>query len=109
MKSIRVSILGKQYPLRVEDHDEELMYQIARYVDDRFKVFKDELAGQAEITVIVLACLSIAEELFLERRNSKSNTDNNSEYGSSEEMMSQVNSAMRKLLSEIKAEISHIE
>jgi cell division protein ZapA (FtsZ GTPase activity inhibitor) len=30
MKSIKVTILGKQYPLRVDDNDEELMHQIAQ-------------------------------------------------------------------------------
>ena len=32
MKSIKVSILGKQYPLKVEDHEEENMISICKYV-----------------------------------------------------------------------------
>lgn len=71
MKSIKVSILGKQYPLRVDDSEEETMVRIAQYVDEKFKQYKKELTKQPESTVMVLAALSIAEELFEERRRNK--------------------------------------
>lgn len=64
MNSIRVNILGKSFPLRVEEGEEELMHQIAAFVDEQFRVFKRELATQPEQTIMVLASLSIAEELF---------------------------------------------
>jgi cell division protein ZapA len=68
MSAIKVSILGKSYPLRVLEGEEELMQRVAGYVDDRFKIFQRELTNQSEQTIMVLACLSIAEELFSERK-----------------------------------------
>ncbi len=65
MKPIKVTILGKQYPLKVNEGDEEMMHEIAGYVDKRFQEFRKALLNQSESTIMVLACLSIAEELFL--------------------------------------------
>lgn len=96
MKSIKVTILGRQYPLKVEDHEEEAMIRICKYVDDRFKTYRQQLAKQPESTVMVLAALSIAEELF-EARNT------NSELESSEEvLMERVNHSLERLLTEIR-------
>jgi len=103
MKSIKVTILGKQYPLRVEDHDEEFMYQIARYVDDRFRVFKDELQNQVETTVLVLACLSIAEELFIERRGKGGKKDGESMA------IDDASRRIRQIIGDIQSDFSHIE
>ncbi|MCH8569350.1 MAG: cell division protein ZapA [Balneolales bacterium] len=69
MKSIKVTILGRQYPLKVQDGDEEAMYDIARFVDERFRLFKKQFASQSEATILVLGSLSIAEELFQARKN----------------------------------------
>jgi cell division protein ZapA len=71
MKSIKVTILEKQYPLRVEESEEETMHQIADYVDGEIRQYKAELSKQPESTAMVLAALSIAEELFEERRRSQ--------------------------------------
>lgn len=96
MKSIKVTIFGRQYPLKVEDEDEENMQQIAAYVDSRLRTFKNELTNQSETTVMILTCLSLAEELYLER---KKNTGQNM----SDDIFDYVNNKMSKLLSEIKA------
>lgn len=97
MKSIKVSILGKQYPLRVEESEEETMIRIAHYVDEKFKQYKKELTKQPESTVMVLAALSIAEELFEERRRNKemSNKD--------ERLMEDVNDSIATFLEQIRA------
>lgn len=63
-KSVKVNILGRQYPLRVEEEDEAMMLEIAEYVDQRFKEFKKQLSKQNETTIMVMTTLSIAEELF---------------------------------------------
>ncbi len=68
MKSIKVTVLGRQYPLKVDDDDVDNMHTIAHYVDERLRSFKSQLANQPDGTVMVLACLSLAEEVFLERR-----------------------------------------
>lgn len=97
MKSIKVSILGKQYPLRVEDSEEETMIRITNYVDDIFKRYKKELSKQPESTVMVLAALSIAEELFEERRK-------NRELGKQEDRtMEDVNRSIEDLLEQIQS------
>jgi cell division protein ZapA len=64
MKSIKVTIMGRQFPLKVEESDEDQMYEIATFVDNRIRTYKKELTNQAEPVIMILACLSIAEELF---------------------------------------------
>lgn len=102
MKSIRVTILGKQYPLRVEDQDEAFMYEIARFVDERFQVFRSELPGQPESTFMVLACLSVAEELFADRRNRGSRREGDTAF------IAEANRRLTKLLADIQSDFSHI-
>lgn len=102
MKSIKVTILGKQYPLRVDDNDEELMHQIAQYVDDRFQVFRDELSNQQETTVLVLASLSIAEELFLEKRGKTVRKDTDSV------VIDDASRRIRQIIADIQSDFSHI-
>lgn len=102
MKSIKVTILGKQYPLRVDDNDEELMHQIAQYVDDRFRVFRDELSNQQETTVLVLASLSIAEELFLEKRGKSVRKDGDSVA------IEDASRRIRQIIADIQSDFSHI-
>jgi len=68
MTSIKVTILGRTYPLKVADEDVDFMLDVARFVDHRFRTFKEELKNQSETTIMVLASLSLAEELFMERR-----------------------------------------
>lgn len=96
MKSIKVSILGKQYPLKVEDHEEEAMIRICKFVDERFKTYRQQLVKQPESTVMVLAALSIAEELF-EARNATTELENNEEV-----LMERVNHSLERLLTEIR-------
>jgi len=76
MNSIKIEILGKNYPIKVEEGQEQVMRKIAGFVDKRFRQFKDELKNQPDTTVMTLASLSIAEELFEEqRRNETPNED----------------------------------
>ncbi|MEO1023549.1 MAG: cell division protein ZapA [Bacteroidota bacterium] len=97
MKPIKVTILGKQYPLKVEDHEEENMVRIAKYVDERFQTYKNQLANQPDHTVMSLAALSLAEELFEARAS-------NSELERTEELtMERVNKSLERLLETIKS------
>lgn len=68
MKSIKATIMGRHYPLKVEDHEEALMLSVCAFVDKRFEQYRKQLAKQPESTIMVLAALSIAEELFEEKR-----------------------------------------
>ncbi len=97
MKSIKVTILGKQYPLKIDESEEETMLRIATYVDDLFRQYKKELSKQPETTIMTMAALSIAEELFEERRR-------NRELGQQEEVvMKDVNESLEKFIEQIRA------
>jgi len=95
MESIKVTILGKQYPLKVPHDEVENMQQIARFVDEKFRLYRRELSNQPETTIMVLAALSVAEELFeLRRKLNQSQEDE-------EKLMESVNFSLEKLLEEI--------
>ncbi len=95
MKSIKVSILGKQYPLKVADSEVENMEKIAQFVDEKFKLYRRELNKQPESTIMVLAALSIAEELFELRQSANEIHDNE------KKLMESVNYSLEKLLEDI--------
>ena len=96
MKSIKITILGKQYPLKVEESEEEAMKRIAGYVDDKFRQYKKELNKQPDTTIMTLAALSIAEELFEERKR-------NRELNQQEDKVLQnVNESLENLIEEIR-------
>lgn len=96
MKSVKVTILGKQYPLKVEESEEDAMKRIAGYVDDKFRQYKKELNKQPDTTIMTLAALSIAEELFEERKR-------NRELNQQEDkVLSNVNKSLEQFLEEIR-------
>jgi cell division protein ZapA len=96
MKSIKITILGKQYPLKVEESEEEAMKRIAGYVDDKFRQYKKELNKQPDTTIMTLAALSIAEELFEERKR-------NRELNQQEDkMLKNVNKSLENFIEEIR-------
>ncbi len=103
MKSIKVTILGKQYPLKVNDEDEEMMQEIARYVDKRFQEFRKAFINQAEPTIMVLASLSIAEELFLNNGGSAPDPQ-----VSPKAIFSEINTSIRQILDDIEHNNSDI-
>lgn len=95
MQSIKVTVLGKQIPLKVEDGEVESMKKIASFVDEKFKLYRQELTNQPDSTAMILASLSIAGELFELRQELR-------EYEEKEgQLMSRVNGEIEKLLSDI--------
>jgi len=99
MNSIRVNILGKTYPLKVLEGEERLMEQIAEYVDGRFQLFKRELSTHPEQTIMVLASLSIAEELFALQRNGNTSDPD----ALSADQVSEISERIQQLLGDIKS------
>lgn len=95
MESIKVTILGKQYPLKVDPSEVETMMRISQYVDEKFRQYKKELNKQPETTVMVLAALSIAEELFEERRRNRELNQQD------DQVMKDVNKRLETLIEEI--------
>ncbi|NBC17535.1 MAG: cell division protein ZapA [Bacteroidetes bacterium] len=63
-KSIRVRILGRDYPLRVRDGDETLTRDIAAYVNDKMVAFREAHPEESDLTTAVITALAIAEELY---------------------------------------------
>jgi cell division protein ZapA len=76
MKVINVTIGGKNYPLKVDESDETMMFEIAQMVDERLKNFRKALASQPEVTALVMTSLSIAEELYLAQRETQHYSEN---------------------------------
>lgn len=75
MQSIKVTILGRQYPLKIPDDEVETMQHIARFVDEKLRLYRQEFSKQPETTIMVLACLSVAEELFETRERLQNRPD----------------------------------
>lgn len=95
MQAIKVTILGKQIPLKVEDGEVESMKRIADFVDEKFRMYRQELTNQPDSTAMILAALSIAGELFELRQEIRDVED------SEVDLMKQVNSEMEKLIADI--------
>lgn len=66
-KSIRIEILGHEYPLRVAAEDEAFTHRVAAFVDERFRAVRAEVPGVSDLTHTVLGALGLAEELLLVR------------------------------------------
>lgn len=95
MQSIKVNVFGKQIPIKVNDDEVDNMKRIANYVDEKFKAYRQQLNNQPDSTVMILASLSIAEELFELRVK-------NEEFKEKEnELMDEVNTDIEKLIEEI--------
>lgn len=95
MEAIKVTILGKQIPLKVNSDEVDNMQRIARFVDEKFRVYRNELSNQPDSTVMILASLSIAEELFELRRAIQQVEENENKA------LDEVNSEIEKLIQEI--------
>lgn len=95
MQSIKVTILGKQIPLKVHESEVENTKRIALYVDEKLKVFRNQFSNQTDSTIMILACLSITEELF-ELRARLNQTEQRED-----EIMEQINHEISKVLKDI--------
>jgi cell division protein ZapA len=99
--SIKVNILGKQYPLRVEENEVETTHEIARYVNQRMKKYRKELPQQSITTVMVMAAMSLAEEAIEEGEDNK-------ESGKSDRIQ-QINTQLEEMLDELREEVPQSE
>ncbi len=66
-KSIRVHILGRDYPLRVQEDDEAATREMAAYVDAQMRTFKTAHPEQSDLVAAVVTALALAEELYSAR------------------------------------------
>lgn len=95
MKSIKVTIMDKSYPLKVEESEIDNMLEVAKFVDERFKQYQQQLAKQTDGTIMTLAALSIATELFEQKKL------NQATEATEELILSRVNKSLEKLLDNI--------
>lgn len=95
MQAIKVTILGKQIPLRVHDREVENTKRIAAYVDEKFRLFRNQFSNQPDSTIMILACLSITEELFETRAKLIDSEEQESK------VMDEINLEITKLIKEI--------
>ncbi len=63
-KSIRVRILGRDYPLIVKEQDEALTRDMAAYIDGKMQAFKKAHPEQSDLVTAVMTALGLAEELL---------------------------------------------
>ena len=63
-KSIRVRILGRDYPLRVHEDAEAATREVAALVDARMQAFKTAHPEQPDLVTAVVTALALAEELY---------------------------------------------
>jgi len=95
MESIKVNIMGKQIPLRVEESEVENTRNIAQYVDEKFRLYRNQLSNQPDSTVMILACLNIAEEVFELRSKLQHKDDKESE------LMDHVNQKLEDFINDL--------
>lgn len=95
MQSIKVMILGKQIPLKVRESEVENTRKIAAFVDEKLRMFRNKHSSQPDSTIMLLACLSIAEELFELRTQLNITLDKESI------ILDEVNREISKLIAEI--------
>src|SRR5690625_5536991 len=104
IESIKVTVLGKPIPLRVKESEVENTRNIAAYVDEQLRLFRNQFANQPDSTIMILACLKITEELF-EMRASQTKIERSEEHTS--ELQSRGHLVCRLLLEKKKCNELH--
>jgi cell division protein ZapA len=62
-KNYELAIYGKKYGIK-SDLGDEKVYEIAKFVDEKIKEVAGPGGPAANLNVVVLACLNIAEDYF---------------------------------------------
>ncbi len=73
-KSIRVSIMGREYALRVDEQSEALTREIATSVDEKMQAFRRAHPDQAKLTAAVVVALALAEQVHDAQRHHADHT-----------------------------------
>lgn len=63
-KSIRVTILEREYPLRVREEEEARARAIAARVEERMQAIRRRLPAEPDLTIAVMAAMAIADDLY---------------------------------------------
>lgn len=87
-KSIRVRILDREYPLKVNVENETRTREIAEAVDTRMQAIRKHIPTEPDLTVAIMTALAYGEELASVNASSESQ---------SSEILTQVDSMLRTL------------
>jgi cell division protein ZapA (FtsZ GTPase activity inhibitor) len=72
-QTVKVTILGSEYPLR--SNDEALTQQLAQEVDGQLRELQTKLPSQSTTTLAVLAALNFAEQEAHTKENERRELD----------------------------------
>lgn len=64
-KSVRITIQGRSYALRMHEENIPLTEQLAHDIDQRIGGFRKRHTGPSELTATVMAALKLAEEMHV--------------------------------------------
>ncbi len=67
---VQISLLGKEYTLRVSEGKEKDTEKMAEYLDEKLQAFKSAHPEQSDLTAAVITALAVTEELFIENASS---------------------------------------
>ena len=87
-KSIRVKILDREYPLRVNVENEARTREIAEAVDARMHAIRKHIPTEPDLTIAIMTALAYGEELASISAASESQ---------SSETLTQIDSMLRAL------------
>lgn len=79
----------------MKESEVENTKHIASYVDEKFRLFRNQFSNQPDSTIMILACLSITEELFETRAKLIESDEQESK------VMDEINFEITKLIKEI--------
>jgi cell division protein ZapA len=68
MKSIRVTLMGREYALRVREEDEAHTRTVARELNEQMEAFREAHPEQAELTTAIIIALGLADKLTVLQR-----------------------------------------
>ncbi|CAN5535250.1 hypothetical protein BH23BAC4_BH23BAC4_15560 [soil metagenome] len=67
-KSVRIHLLGREFPLRVTPETEAFTLEVAELVDESFRAAHKSVPKQPDLTYAVLGALRLGEEVLEARR-----------------------------------------
>lgn len=87
--------MGKQIPLKVEESEVESTRKMAQFVDEKFRMYRNQLTNQPDSIAMILTCLNITEEVFELRSKLQVQEDKESE------LMDHINSKLESFIGEL--------
>ncbi len=60
--SLKISILGRHFPVLVDDEEAAAVQQAAKLINERVKTFRVEYGMRDDTDIVIMTCLDIATE-----------------------------------------------